>query len=62
MYKNKNQYEKNSFKEMQYAFSVPRSIFSSTLYNLAYYSMKFKVMKEYEIDVQFEWNNFKVVE
>ena len=59
-------YDYSDFKNINdYYFdtnSVPRSIFSSTLYNLAYYSMKFKVMKEYEIDVQFEWNNFKVVE
>jgi len=41
--------------------SVPKSIFSSTLYNLAYYSIKYKVMKEYEIDIQFGWNNFEVV-
>lgn len=56
-------YDYSDFKNINdYYFdtnSVPRSIFSSTLYNLA---LKFKVMKEYEIDVQFEWNNFKVVE
>lgn len=59
-------YDYSDFKNISdYYFdtnSVLKSIFSSTLYNFAYYSMKFKVMKEYKIDVQFEWNNFKVVE
>lgn len=39
-----------------------KSIFSSTLYNLAYYSMKLKVMKEYDIDIQFELNDFEVMQ
>ena len=60
-----DRYDYTNFKKLDdYSFdtsSVPKSIFSSTLYNLAYYSMKFKVMKEYNIDIQFEWNNFKVV-
>ena len=60
-----DRYDYTNFKKLDdYYFdtsSVPKSIFSSTLYNLAYYSMKFKVMKEYNIDIQFEWNNFKVV-
>lgn len=43
--------------------SVPKSIFSSTLYNLAYYSIKFGVMKEYDIDIHFKMNdNFEVIE
>ena len=43
--------------------SVPKSIFSSTLYNLAYYSIKFGVMKEYNIDIEFKMNNyFEVIE
>lgn len=59
-------YDYTDFKNINdYYFdtnSVLKSIFSSTLYNLAYYSIKFKVMKEYDVDVEFEWNNFKVVE
>ena len=48
-----------SFLEM----SMPKSIFSSTLYNLAHYSVKFGVMKEYNIDIQFKMNNsFEVIE
>ena len=43
--------------------SVPKSIFSSTLYNLAYYSIKFGVMKEYDIDIHFKMNdNFEVID
>lgn len=42
--------------------SVSKSIFSSTLYNLAYYSIKFGVMKEYDIDIEFKINeNFEVI-
>lgn len=59
-------YDYTDFKNINdYYFdtnSVLKSIFSSTLYNFAYYSIKFKVMKEYDVDVEFEWNNFKVVE
>ncbi|MBR3697794.1 MAG: hypothetical protein IKM97_06040 [Clostridia bacterium] len=44
--------------------SVPKSIFSSTMYNLAHYSINFGVMKEYDIDIQFKINttNFEVIE
>ena len=43
--------------------SVPKSIFSSTLYNLAHYSINFGVMKEYDIDIQFKMNdNFEVID
>lgn len=42
--------------------SIPKSIFSSTIYNLAYFSMKFKVMKEYNIDVHIELNDFEVIQ
>ena len=43
--------------------SVPKSIFSSTLYNLAHYSINFGVMKEYDIDIQFKMNDdFEVID
>ena len=43
--------------------SVPKSIFSSTLYNLAHYSINFGVMKEYNIDIEFRINDdFEVIE
>ena len=42
--------------------SIPKSIFSSTLYNLAHYSIKFGVMKEYNIDINFRINSdFEVI-
>jgi len=37
------------------AGSVGRSLFSSTLYNLALFSMKLGVLKEYEIKIEFEY-------
>ena len=61
-----DRYDYSKFKNWQdYYFdtnSIPKSIFSSTLYNLAYYSMKLKVMKEYDIDIQFELNDFEVIQ
>lgn len=61
-----DRYDYSKFKDWQdYYFdtnSIPKSIFSSTLYNLAYYSMKLKVMKEYDIDIQFELNDFEVMQ
>lgn len=48
---------------LQYYFdtnSVPKSIFSSTLYNLASASMKLGVMKEYMIYINFKTNEDEV--
>lgn len=60
-----DRYDYSKFKEMSQYYndtnSIPKSIFSSTLYNLAYYSIKLGVMKEYNIDIQFELNDFEVV-
>ena len=43
--------------------SVPKSIFSSTLYNFAWLSVKSNVMKEYNIDIEFKINNdFEVID
>ena len=61
-----DRYDYSKFKNVKdYYFdtsSIPKSVFSSTLYNLAYYSIKFKVMKEYDIDIQIELNDFEVME
>lgn len=35
--------------------TVLKSMFSSTLYNLAYFSMKLGVLKEYEIKIEFDY-------
>lgn len=40
--------------------SIPKSIFSSTLYNLAATSMKLGVMKEYKIFINFKINEIEV--
>ncbi len=60
-----DRYDYSKFKEMSQYYndtnSIPKSIFSSTLYNLAYYSIKLGVMEEYNIDIQFELNDFEVV-
>ena len=40
--------------------SIPKSIFSSTLYNLAATSMKLGVMKEYKICINFKINEIEV--
>ena len=53
-----DRYDYTDFKDfLQYhndANSVQKSIFSSTIYNLAYYSVKFNVIKEYEIKVKID--------
>ena len=42
--------------------SISKSIFSSTLYNFAYLSVKANVMKEYNIDILFKINSdFEVI-
>lgn len=50
-------------KLMQYyndTSSIAKSLFSSTLYNLASISVKSKVIKEYNIDIQIYLNGFEV--
>lgn len=43
--------------------SIPKSIFSSTIYNLAWFSMKSNVMKEYKIYIELKINSdFEVID
>ncbi len=44
------------------ANSILKSIFSSTLYNLAFISTKLGVVKEYCVDIKFKIENYKVEE
>ena len=39
--------------------SIPKSILSSSLYNLAAFSNYFKVMKIYDIDIEFTINDYQ---
>lgn len=62
-----DRYDYNKFKSIKQYFkdtkSIPKSMFSSTLYNLAYYSINFGVMKEYDIDIHFKMNDsFEVID
>lgn len=62
-----DRYDYSKFKSMEQYFkdtnSIPKSMFSSTLYNLAYYSIKFGVMKEYDIDIHFKiTDKFEVID
>lgn len=61
-----DRYDYSEFKKIDKYYkdtsSVPKSIFSSTLYNLAWYSMKFNVMKEYNIDITFKMKDFEVID
>lgn len=62
-----DQYDYSEFKKIDKYYkdtkSIPKSIFSSTLYNLAWFSMKAHVMKEYDIDIAFKMNNnFEVID
>ena len=62
-----DRYDYTEFKNIDKYYkdtkSIPKSIFSSTLYNLAHYSVKFGVMKEYNIDIQFKMNDdFEVID
>lgn len=41
--------------------SIYKSIFSSTLYNLAYFSVKFGVMKEYQIKIENTLDDYEVM-
>ena len=42
------------------ANSVPKSMFSSLIYNLAFFSVKFGVIKEYYVNVEFDINEYEV--
>lgn len=62
-----DRYDYSEFKKIDKYYkdtkSVPKSIFSSTLYNLAWFSIKAQVMKEYNIDIVFKIdNNFEVID
>lgn len=41
--------------------SIYKSMFSSTLYNLAYFSVKFGVMKEYQIKIEITLDDYEVM-
>lgn len=42
------------------ANSVPKSMFSSFIYNLAFFSVKFGVIKEYFVNIEFDINEYEV--
>ena len=42
------------------ANSIPKSMLSSTLYNIAYFEVKFGLMTVYKIIVRFEINDYEV--
>lgn len=60
----KDKYDYTDFKEItdyiNDANSVPKSMFSSFIYNLAYFSVKFGVIKEYFVCVEFDINEYEV--
>lgn len=59
-----DQYDYTDFKELDDyindANSIPKSMFSSFIYNLAFFSVKFGVIKEYHIDIKFNIDNYEV--
>ena len=61
-----DEYDYTKFKKFKEylndAGNVVKSLFSSTLYNLAYFSMKAGVMKEYNIDIKFEIKDYEVID
>ena len=61
-----DRYDYSEFKKIDKYYkdtgSVPKSIFSSILYNLAWYSIKFQVMKEYNIDITFKMKEFEAID
>ena len=62
-----DRYDYTEFKNIDKYYkdtkSISKSIFSSTLYNLAHYSVNFGVMKEYDIDIKFKMNDdFEVID
>lgn len=60
----KDRYDYTDFKEItdyiSDANSVPKSMFSSFIYNLAFFSVKFGVIKEYFVYIEFEINGYEV--
>ncbi len=60
-----DRYDYSQFKDLKDYYkdtsTIQKSIFSSTLYNLAFFSTKFGVMKEYEIDIYFDINEYEVI-
>lgn len=52
---------KNLIKYYNDTSSIAKSIFSSTLYNLASFSIKCGVMKEYDIDIKIHIEEFEVM-
>ena len=52
---------KNLIKYYNDTSSIAKSIFSSTLYNLANFSIKCGVMKEYDIDIKIHIEEFEVM-
>lgn len=59
-----DQYDYTDFKELDDYYndanSVPKSMFSSFIYNLAFFSVKFGVIKEYQINIKFNIDNYEV--
>lgn len=59
-----DKYDYTDFKEItdyiSDANSVPKSMFSSFIYNLAYFSVKFGVIKEYSVYIEFDINGYEV--
>ena len=57
-------YDYTDFKEItdyyKDANSIPKSMFSSFIYNLAYFSVKFGIIKEYKIIIRFNINGYEV--
>lgn len=52
---------KNLIKYYNDTSSIAKSLFSSTLYNLASFSIKCDVMKEYDIDIKIHIEEFEVM-
>lgn len=57
----KDEKPKNLVKYYNDTSSIAKSVFSSTLYNLASFSIKCGVMKEYDIDIKLYIEEFEVL-
>ncbi|MBR2744035.1 MAG: hypothetical protein IKE01_01890 [Clostridia bacterium] len=59
-----DRYDYTEFKDIvkyyKDANSVPKSMFSSLIYNLAHISVEYGVIKEYNINIKFEINDYEV--
>ena len=57
-------YDFTEFKDINKYFkdtqSVPKSVFSSTIYNLAHFSVMFGIMKEYETQIKISLKDYEV--